>query len=1148
MSCNYNPYLAPRPYPPYPPRPCPPQPFLPQYPLICVGTGPTGPCCTGTTGSTGTQGPTGQIGTGPTGAPSDVTGPTGTQGPTGQVGTGPTGAPSNVTGPTGPTGVTGPIGLQGGQPLFLNYPDSETSINPNFYALSPSLVLSPGSYTYNNIPNGQSAIPLLAAPLPGPYDPNDIQFASGTDLLSSSIITQSEWILKIYASVPVGVTTVSLSWAVYYVSSTSPYGTTLIAGPSTSVQINSSTSQVYDIPLTIPTTAVTSSSSNLLVKIYANSTNAGTDSVTVYFQQGNPTAILTNIPPKGVTGPTGTTGPTGYTGPTGSIGPTGLQGNTGPTGLQGNTGFTGPAGDPGTVTALGQCYSDYLFWNGTNPTSGFWDNGQSDVHIGCGAGELVNGGSVIPAGRGITAVAVGNNAGHDTQFDLSVAVGVQAGYFEQHSSAIAIGYQAGYTEQRNDAIAIGTFAGNNLQQRYAVAIGNKAGKEQQNDYSIAIGAYAGENFQGLDDPENSGCIAIGWEAANSTQQSYAIAIGAEAGFECQSTSAIAIGFRAGQYLQRPEAIAIGRDAGYYIQEVGAIAIGSFAAGETTGGEQQEHAIAIGSYAGYALQESTSISIGYYAGNINQSTNSIAIGTEAASTVQGNNSIAIGSYAAISSQGIYSIAIGDKAAQILQGDYSIAIGQGAGIVNQSTLAIAIGYNAASDSQQDNAIAIGFLAASTNQGTDSIAIGSYAGLERQSTCAIAIGCEAGYSAQGNSTIAVGYKAGYNSLGNRSIAIGTYANYNNNFGYFGLSDNIAIGTYAGYKKMYQDAIAIGTKIGSLSTSGAFYNPDGGLTNGSIAIGANAALYGAGEYAIHIGQAAGTECIGVTSGEYYAGSNSGAITIGLSSFAQGDQYLGLSACPIAIGTNAQVAGYVGDTIAIGHNCKVEAEFGDLSGSNGFFVNPIRNTGSSTNPPYIDPNKIMWYNTENTSQPYEVCYGELESVYRTFYIYSQGGPEGPNEFNVQAGSIYISDVPPSGITPPNYVYEFDIGPFKSFIIDHPTKSDNYLVHTCLEGPEAGVYYRGTTQVCNKFTEVELPDYVDSLAKDFTVNVTHIFDEDIDTEPNTYAATKIKNGKFRIYGPPGNVSWIVYGKRGDIEVEPLKSSVDVKGDGPYKYI
>jgi hypothetical protein len=124
----------------------------------------------------------------------------------------------------------------------------------------------------------------------------------------------------------------------------------------------------------------------------------------------------------------------------------------------------------------------------------------------------------------------------------------------------------------------------------------------------------------------------------------------------------------------------------------------------------------------------------------------------------------------------------------------------------------------------------------------------------------------------------------------------------------------------------------------------------------------------------------------------------------------------------------------------------------------------------------------------------------------------------------------------------------KTFVIDHPVKPDNYLVHACLEGAEAGVYYRGTTQVCDKFVEVTLPNYVDALANNFTVHVTPIFDEDNIEENGTYKVTDVKDGKFKIYGPKGSVNWIVYGSRGEIEVEPLKSSVNVKGDGPYKYI
>jgi len=46
----------------------------------------------------------------------------------------------------------------------------------------------------------------------------------------------------------------------------------------------------------------------------------------------------------------------------------------------------------------------------------------------------------------------------------------------------------------------------------------------------------------------------------------------------------------------------------------------------------------------------------------------------------------------------------------------------------------------------------------------------------------------------------------------------------------------------------------------------------------------------------------------------------------------------------------------------------------------------------------------------------------------------------------------------------------------------------------------------------------------------------------------VEKGKFRVYGEPGEFTWLVYGKRGSINVEPRKDSVNVKGDGPYKWI
>jgi len=151
----------------------------------------------------------------------------------------------------------------------------------------------------------------------------------------------------------------------------------------------------------------------------------------------------------------------------------------------------------------------------------------------------------------------------------------------------------------------------------------------------------------------------------------------------------------------------------------------------------------------------------------------------------------------------------------------------------------------------------------------------------------------------------------------------------------------------------------------------------------------------------------------------------------------------------------------------------------------------------------------------------------------------------------------------------------KTFVIDHPTDEEKYLVHACLEGPEAGVYYRGIGEIKEDDTTIEifLPDYVKYIAKEFNVIVTPIYDIDLpedfcDENPKIIEileilenmknkkniqkqiiASNVINGeKFIVYGDKCSFNWIVYGKRHDIVVEPRKGDVILKGDGPYTYL
>ena len=58
---------------------------------------------------------------------------------------------------------------------------------------------------------------------------------------------------------------------------------------------------------------------------------------------------------------------------------------------------------------------------------------------------------------------------------------------------------------------------------------------------------------------------------------------------------------------------------------------------------------------------------------------------------------------------------------------------------------------------------------------------------------------------------------------------------------------------------------------------------------------------------------------------------------------------------------------------------------------------------------------------------------------------------------------------------------WKGFDIKHPNKSNHRLRHICLEGPEAGVYFRGRLTGKNI---INLPDYWDGLVDPETITVT----------------------------------------------------------------
>ena len=51
-----------------------------------------------------------------------------------------------------------------------------------------------------------------------------------------------------------------------------------------------------------------------------------------------------------------------------------------------------------------------------------------------------------------------------------------------------------------------------------------------------------------------------------------------------------------------------------------------------------------------------------------------------------------------------------------------------------------------------------------------------------------------------------------------------------------------------------------------------------------------------------------------------------------------------------------------------------------------------------------------------------------------------------------------------------------------------------------------------------------------------------------YQVSEVVDNRFSVYGENGGFYWIVYGKRGEVVVEPDKDSIVVRGSGPYRWV
>jgi hypothetical protein len=129
-------------------------------------------------------------------------------------------------------------------------------------------------------------------------------------------------------------------------------------------------------------------------------------------------------------------------------------------------------------------------------------------------------------------------------------------------------------------------------------------------------------------------------------------------------------------------------------------------------------------------------------------------------------------------------------------------------------------------------------------------------------------------------------------------------------------------------------------------------------------------------------------------------------------------------------------------------------------------------------------------------------------------------------------------------------GSAKNFRIPHPTVKGKDLVHSCIEGPECAVFYRGEGQTNRAGSAtVKLPKYFEALTHESgrTVQLTACFDEDDDDDNGLFgqlAASRVIDGKFSVRSarPSQRFYWEVKAIRAD--VKPLE--VEIKAEKPEK--
>ena len=319
------------------------------------------------------------------------------------------------------------------------------------------------------------------------------------------------------------------------------------------------------------------------------------------------------------------------------------------------------------------------------------------------------------------------------------------------------------------------------------------------------------------------------------------------------------------------------------------------------------------------------------------------------------------------------------------------------------------------------------------------------------------------------------------------------------------IAVGVGAGQANQLGTAVAMGSGAGQ-TNQGSFAVAIGGGAGGTgqgtsaVAIGQQAGQVGQGNSSVAIGQFAGlgaqsqnAVAIGTQAGQSNQGSAAVAVGLLAGSTGQGN-------FAVAIGQFAGRSNQGAAAIALGYLAAPTNQ-----GANSIVINA---TGVVINSPAISSCSIAPIRTAVAAGNQLLMYNGTEVVA------SSAGTSATN---------------------------------KTFVIPHPMDSTRYLVHACLEGPEAGVYYRGSAVTNGEGrATVQLPVYTAAFT-DFTVHLTpqssmtQFCSSPVGPDSYFHIETKV---------PGVHMNWLVHALRAPVNAEPLVSEVTVLGapDTPYRWI